>query len=425
MKKIILLIALLLGTYAFAQCPNDNVPYGTTIPTCDGVVYTATTCIFGGEYRTVDVTAGNEYMFETCGDTDFDTQLSVYGAGGNLLAYNDDYCGLQSHVTFIATVTESIHVNVDRYYCTSETACMTLKYSCTVLDDPPVISCPTDVVADSEPGVCGAVVSFADAVAIDTEDGVLPTTQTMGPASGSVFPVGVTIVEFSATDSVGQTSTCQFTVTVNDIEDPVAVCQDITIELDASGMATIVAADIDGGSTDNCGTPTIEFGGGSTVPHSITTTFAGGNGNFGNMFDVMAVNALVVDSFDINADTGATFDVEVYAKVGTWVGSEATPGDWTLIGTALGVVSMGDGVATPLNLSLGYAIPAGETHAFYVTPTDFSTGGLNYTNGSATGNLFVSDSNIEVYEGGARGYPLVDQLSNLVTLMEIFIILLQ
>ena len=34
---------------------------------------------------------------------------------------------------------------------------------------------------------------------------------------------------------------------------PVAVCQDITVELDASGIATITAADVDGGSTDNCG----------------------------------------------------------------------------------------------------------------------------------------------------------------------------
>src|SRR5690606_40721408 len=77
----------------------------------------------------------------------------------------------------------------------------------------------------------------------------------------------------------------------------------------------------------------------------------------------------------------------------------------TLIGTVLGVVSNGDGVATPLNLSLNYEMAAGETHAFYVTPTDFSTGGLNYTNGTGTGNVFASDANIEFLEGGARGYP--------------------
>src|SRR5690606_10915896 len=114
---------------------------------------------------------------------------------------------------------------------------------------------------------------------------------------------------------------------------------------------------------------------------------------------------VTIDSFDINADTGATFDVEVYAKTGTWVGFEADPSAWTLIGTAVAVVSNGDGVATPLNLTLNYVMAAGETHAFYVTPTDFSTGGLNYTNGTGTGNVWASDANIEFLEGGARGYP--------------------
>ncbi len=34
---------------------------------------------------------------------------------------------------------------------------------------------------------------------------------------------------------------------------PAAVCQNITVYLDGTGMASIVAADVDGGSTDNCG----------------------------------------------------------------------------------------------------------------------------------------------------------------------------
>ena len=41
---------------------------------------------------------------------------------------------------------------------------------------------------------------------------------------------------------------------------------------------------------------------------------------------------------------------------------------------------------------------AGETHAFYITPTDFSTGGFNYTNGTATGDVFASDANLEFLE---------------------------
>ncbi len=127
----------------------------------------------------------------------------------------------------------------------------------TVVDnEPPVIACPMDVTADTDPGVCGAEVFFADAIAIDN-CGVLSVIQTAGLPSGSTFPVGVSTVEFTATDVNGNTSVCSFTITVTDNEAPMAVCQDITIQLDEFGNASITAADIDGGSTDNCGIDTI------------------------------------------------------------------------------------------------------------------------------------------------------------------------
>jgi|GEM_PF-814081 len=178
------------------------------------------------------------------------------------------------------------------------------------------------------------------------------------------------------------------------------------VVLDANGMASVPATDLVIGWDDNCGAGGVTIsGGGGGMPSTLATTLAGGNGNFGNMFDINALNEVTIQSFDIHGDTGATFDVEVYAKSGTWVGSENNPGAWTLIGTAPGVVSNGDGVVTPLNLTLNYVIPAGETHAFYVTPTDFSTGGFNYTNGTATGNVFASDANIEFLEGAGKNYP--------------------
>lgn len=51
-------------------------------------------------------------------------------------------------------------------------------------------------------------------------------------------------------------SVCEFQmtteITIGDLVDPVAVAQDITVELDAAGNATIAAEDVDNGSTDNC-----------------------------------------------------------------------------------------------------------------------------------------------------------------------------
>jgi hypothetical protein len=126
------------------------------------------------------------------------------------------------------------------------------------LGTPPIIACPGDIMADTDPGECGAVVNFSDAVAVDPDGGTVTVTQTMGDPSGSVFPTGDTTIEFTATDDQGESSTCQFIITVTDNEAPVAVCQNLTIDLDpVTGTATIAAADVDNGSTDNCGIDTM------------------------------------------------------------------------------------------------------------------------------------------------------------------------
>ncbi len=122
-----------------------------------------------------------------------------------------------------------------------------------VVGNPPVIACPANITADNVPGTCGAVANFTG-VAFDTEDGVISGDIVYSHTSGSTFPVGDTTVTLSVTDSDNNTVSCDFIVTVLDVEFPVAVCQDITIDLDpVTGTATITPADIDNGSTDNCG----------------------------------------------------------------------------------------------------------------------------------------------------------------------------
>ena len=60
-------------------------------------------------------------------------------------------------------------------------------------------------------------------------------------------------VILTVTDNSGNTSTCNATVTVQDVTPPTAVCQSINVELDNTGTANISAADINNGSTDACG----------------------------------------------------------------------------------------------------------------------------------------------------------------------------
>ncbi len=119
----------------------------------------------------------------------------------------------------------------------------------------PIIACPADIMANTDPGDCFATVSFPASIAIDN-CGIDTIVQTMGDPSGSQFPVGVHTIEYTATDVNGNASTCSFTITVTDNQAPVAVCQNITIQLDATGFASITAEDVDGGSTDQCGVAT-------------------------------------------------------------------------------------------------------------------------------------------------------------------------
>src|SRR5438128_3584170 len=65
--------------------------------------------------------------------------------------------------------------------------------------------------------------------------------------------IGTNLVTLTVTDNNGNSQTCTATVTVVDQVAPVAVCQDLTVQLDATGHATITPAQIDNGSSDACG----------------------------------------------------------------------------------------------------------------------------------------------------------------------------
>jgi fibronectin type 3 domain-containing protein len=89
-------------------------------------------------------------------------------------------------------------------------------FKVTVHDDtqgdtsPPLITVPADMAVPAT-SASGAVVNFTTS-ALDAVDGARPTTNT--PASGSVFPIGSTVVTTTASDTSGNTGSKTFTVTV-------------------------------------------------------------------------------------------------------------------------------------------------------------------------------------------------------------------
>ena len=76
----------------------------------------------------------------------------------------------------------------------------------------------------------------------------------------------------TVTDAAGNTDQCTATVTVEDNVSPTAVCQPVTVQLDGSGNATVTAAQVDGGSSDNCSITSM-----SVSPSTFTCANAGAN----------------------------------------------------------------------------------------------------------------------------------------------------
>jgi hypothetical protein len=64
--------------------------------------------------------------------------------------------------------------------------------------------------------------------------------------------LGANTVSLTVTDQSGNSDSASAIVTVEDATNPTAITQDITVQLDASGVASIVTSDIDNGSSDNC-----------------------------------------------------------------------------------------------------------------------------------------------------------------------------
>ncbi len=90
----------------------------------------------------------------------------------------------------------------------------TLNVAVTPERIPPVIACPANVVVTLPPNTTdtGMVVNYPEPTATDncTASPIITTSQ----ASGTVFPVGLTTVNVTATDAANNQATCSFTVTV-------------------------------------------------------------------------------------------------------------------------------------------------------------------------------------------------------------------
>ncbi len=140
---------------------------------------------------------------------------------------------------------QTITVDDGRYL--PSTTAGTINVTLVLDDQPPVITCSTNIVQSTDPGRCDAVVNYVT-TATDNNPGV---SLVCAPPSGSVFPKGTNLVTCVATDSAGNTSTCVFTVAVVDTQPPSITCPPSRTVSNDPGKATAVVT-FTPTSTDNC-----------------------------------------------------------------------------------------------------------------------------------------------------------------------------
>ena len=165
----------------------------------------------------------------------------------------------------------------------------------------PDITCPNDTTISIDVGMCGAVFTYTAPVGTDNCPGATTNqTDVTGLSSGSFFPLGTTTLEYTVDDAHGQSSTCSFTITVIDDEDPVISCPSVTPQCSPDYVGAVMTWTPPVG-TDNCpGVTTVQ-----TDTTGLTT---------GDVFPpgTTTIEYTVTDTAGNTAS--CNFDVVVYPK---------------------------------------------------------------------------------------------------------------
>jgi hypothetical protein len=119
----------------------------------------------------------------------------------------------------------------------------TCQFTVTVKDvTPPSILCPSDITADASVENCTADIEVSLPEVSDNCGGVTITNDFTGESNASdTYPLGTTIVTYTATDGAGNSASCQLTVTVQDVNAPSITCpENITVDADVDGCSASV-----------------------------------------------------------------------------------------------------------------------------------------------------------------------------------------
>jgi hypothetical protein len=156
----------------------------------------------------------------------------------------------------------------------------------------PTVTCvtPVNIPLDrnNDPGACSYTAQGTEFDAAATDNcGVASLTNNFnnaGTLAGAAFPVGTTQLRWTALDATGNLDTCSIKIRVLDNTPPAALCQNLTVQLDANGNGSATAAAVNNGSGDACGLLSLSlsqtsFDCSEVGPNTETLTVTDVNGN--------------------------------------------------------------------------------------------------------------------------------------------------
>ncbi|MGE4620412.1 MAG: HYR domain-containing protein, partial [Planctomycetota bacterium] len=150
------------------------------------------------------------------------------------------------------------------------------------VDLPSIQGLPGTVIVNTNPGLCTALVSWAAPTVADNCPG---SSVASSHSPGDAFPVGVTLITYTATDAEGNQTESSFEMTVIDDEQPnvTGVPTNVVLENDLGSCGAIhewIAPE----ASDNCGNPVVTLSHQSGDSYQVgttevTMTVDDGNGN--------------------------------------------------------------------------------------------------------------------------------------------------
>jgi hypothetical protein len=232
-------------------------------------------------------------------------------------------------------------------------------------------------------------------------------TDTVVVGTFNSHPGGTLTIEVYSS-LVGDASNLNDTITTTVTVTPAATVATVTGDTVCVGFTGTLTATVDGfghywydapaggnliGSGDTVVTPVIAatttfyVESMNSQASSITTTYDGGNGCMGAMFDIAPVANITIDSIAVNIGSTVAETVRIALIPVSYVGFETNSAAWTQV-TVQNVVGQGAGNPTMVPIPSGLQLMAGQSYGIYVTLTatnlDYTTGSQIFSNGDMT-----------------------------------------